>query len=82
MIIGDSMLRDFNDDTYENAVIQCISGARMLDILQAVNCHPNLDSFHNVVFHCGTNDIAEGTPVNDITSSLEAVIIFIQVEAP
>ena len=82
LIIGDSMLRDFDDNTFDNAEVKAFSGAKMLEIFKELNCRSDLNTFKDIIIHCGTNDISSGTPLPDVLSTLEASITFIQVEAP
>jgi len=82
LIIGDSMLRDFTNETFENATVQSISGAKAMDVFREVNCRTDLKSFRDVVIHCGTNDLSSKVPITDIVSTLEATVTFIQVESP
>lgn len=82
LIIGDSMLREFGEQFFDNAEVVSISGAKMLDIFKELNCRTDLNTFKDIIIHCGTNDLSSRTPSNEVMSSLEAAIISIQLVAP
>lgn len=82
LIIGDSMLRDLNDAVFENALVKSISGAKMTDVFIELHNRTDLATYRNIIIHAGTNDVSSDTPPCDITTSLEAIITLLMVEAP
>lgn len=82
LIIGDSMLRDFSDSTFENTCVKSISGATVEGTFKELEKRHDLDSFKNVIIHAGTNDISRNINVDETLASMEAIITLIMVEAP
>ena len=82
LIIGESMLRDFDANTFENTVIKSTSGATVSDVFKELNGRKDLASFKDIVIHAGTNDISKNIALDDTISAMEASITLIMVEAP
>jgi len=82
LIIGDSLLRDFDDSTFENTTVQSISGATIADVFNELEKREDLNTFANVIIHAGTNDISRDISVDLSVSSLEAIITHIMLKAP
>lgn len=82
LVIGDSILRDLNDSTFENTSVQSISGGTMADIFTELEKRDDLNSFANVIIHAGTNDVSRNVNVDETVTSLEAIITHIMVKAP
>ena len=82
LVIGDSMLRDFDANTFENAVIKSTSGATVSDVFKELNGRKDLASFKDIVIHAGTNDITKNIALDDTISAMEASITLIMVKAP
>lgn len=82
LIIGDSILRDFDDSTFENSCVQSISGGTVADIFRELEKRKDLDTFKNIIIHAGTNDISRNVAVEECVASMEAIITLVMVTAP
>ena len=81
-VIGDSILRDFNDDTFEDTTVKSISGGTVSCVYKELEKRKDLETFKNVVIHAGTNDVSQDIAVEETVSSMEAIITLIMVKAP
>ena len=81
-VIGDSMLRDFDTNMFDNTVVQSISGATVSDVFRELNGREDLATFKDIVIHAGTNDISKNIALDDTMSAMEASITLIMFKAP
>ena len=83
LILGDSMLRDFDNNTFDNAQVKAISGATVSDIFKELNGRgDDLKLYKNIVIHAGTNDISKNIPLNESIASMEAIVTLLMIKAP
>ncbi len=82
LIIGDSILRDFDDNTFENTCVKSISGATVAGVYKDLEKRQDLHAFKNIIIHAGTNDISRNVNVEETLSSMEAIITLILLKAP
>ena len=83
LVIGDSMLRDFDANTFENTVIKSTSGATVSDVFKELNGRKYIwPLFKDIVIHAGTNDISENIALDDTISAMEASITLTMLKAP
>ena len=74
LFFGDSVLRDFDDNTFDNTHVKAISGATISDIFKEFNGRSNdLKSYKNIISHAGSYDISKNIPLNESIASVEAV---------
>ena len=82
LLLGESMLRDVKNDHFKGTVVKSMSGAKVCDIVGELNSRDDMASFRNVCIHCGTNDVASGTPTKDIVENIETAITSIMISSP
>ena len=83
LILGDSMLRDFDNNTFDNAQVKAISGATVSDIFKELNGRgDDLKLYKNIIIHAGTNDISKNIPLNESIASMEAIVTLLMIKAP
>lgn len=82
LIIGDSIIKVFDNKTFENTVVKSISGATVSDIFKELEGHKDLASYKDIIIHAGTNDISRNVPITDTISSMEAIATLIMIKAP
>ena len=74
------MLRDVKESPFPNTTVDCLRGAHISDVEQALMEDPHLSTYTNIVVHAGTNDIADENP--NIIQVLERLITATQIKAP
>ena len=83
LIIGDSMLREFTESSVSNAKVKCVSGATVKDICDEINeMSDELSNFENIIVHSGTNDVSNGTNIQAVADSMEAIVTKVMVKSP
>ncbi|KAJ8018102.1 hypothetical protein HOLleu_44090 [Holothuria leucospilota] len=83
LIAGDSILRDFSKEDFEdNVTVLCLRGGTVSDLQQKLDESDITSGINNVILHIGTNDFANNTPVPEITGQFEALITAIQIKNP
>ncbi len=81
LIIGDSMIRDFDDSTFDNTCVKSVSGATVGGIYKELEKRKDLNTFKNIIIHAGTNDISRNVNMDETLSSMEAIITLILLKA-
>lgn len=82
LLIGDSILRDFNNGTFENTTVRCIRGASVESIRMDLTDEIDLEKIQNLIIHVGTNDVSSGSDVTEILEKFEDMITTLQVATP
>ena len=82
MLLEDSMLRDVHSNQFEDTVVKSMSGAKLSDITQELNNHDDISSFRNIINHCGTNDVSNGSPAKDIVDQMETTVTLVMIASP
>ena len=80
LLIGDSMLRDVKESPFPNTTVDCLRGAHISDVEQALKEDPQITTYANIIVHAGTNDIADENP--NTIQDLERLITSTQIKAP
>ena len=82
LIIGDSILRDLDDSSFEDTIVKSISGGTVSSVFNELEKRKDLATFNNIIVHAGTNDISKNISVDESVASMEAIITRIMLKAP
>ena len=81
LLIGDSIIRDINQNDLPDTVAIKLPGRTIKDIdeyLQTVDMSP----YKNLIIHGGTNNVARGVSTHCIVEEMETLVTNIQIKAP
>ena len=82
LLIGDSILRDLDDNSFEDTIVKSSSGGTVSSVFNELEKRKDLATFNNIIVHAGTNDFSKNISVDESVASLEAIITRIMLKAP
>ena len=59
LIIGNSILRDMDDNSFEDTIVKSISGGTVSSVFNELEKRKDIETFNNHIVHAEANDISK-----------------------